>query len=167
MVEKHCYLIFCLWPGQNAVWMKSKKRWFKLSNVTLKSFSAFWPTKNSTIQLVEWHLKVIFALLTRPKFDFGEVGKAMYQVVARQWEHVFILLTSQICALDEVDKAMFQWFSCHIELLFGLLTNPKCELVEIEKALFLRHEMALSTSFQPLDQPKMRHGWNKKLLFYW
>jgi len=36
----------------------------------------------ATIQMVGWHLKVIFFLLTSPKFDFGEVEKAMFQVVA-------------------------------------------------------------------------------------
>ena len=30
----------------SATWMKSKNRWFKLSNDTLKSFSASWPTEN-------------------------------------------------------------------------------------------------------------------------
>jgi len=37
----------------------------------------------ATIQVVEWLSKVIFCLLTSPKFDFGEVEKAMFQVVAR------------------------------------------------------------------------------------
>ena len=43
----------------------------------------------ATIQVVEWHLKVIFGLLRNPKFEFGEVEKAMFQVVARHWDHIF------------------------------------------------------------------------------
>jgi len=44
--------------------------------------------------VVEWHLKVIFCLLTSPKFYFGEFQKAMVQVVASYWELIFFLLTS-------------------------------------------------------------------------
>ena len=88
---------------QKAISMKSKKRWFKLSNGTLKSFSAsfnqkcdFFEFDKATIQVVDWHLKVIFFLLTTPNFGFGDVEKAMLQVVARHWELIFFLLTSVV-----------------------------------------------------------------------
>jgi len=41
------------------------------------------------IHVVEWQLKVIFCLLTSPKFSIGEVEKAMFQVVARHLELIF------------------------------------------------------------------------------
>ena len=44
--------------------------------------------------MAEWHLKVIFCLLTSPKFDFLEVEKTIFQVVATQSDLVFFLLTS-------------------------------------------------------------------------
>ena len=34
----------------------------------------------TTIEVAKWHLKGIFRLLTSPKFDIGEVEKAMFQV---------------------------------------------------------------------------------------
>jgi len=48
-------------------------------------------------------LKVIFCLLTSPKFDFVDVEKAMFQVVARHWELIFFLLSSPKCDLGEVE----------------------------------------------------------------
>jgi len=41
--------------------------------------------------VVELHLKVIFCLLTCPKFNFGEVEKAMIQVDAGNSEHIYFL----------------------------------------------------------------------------
>jgi len=60
------------------------------------------------IQLVDRQLKIIFCLLTSPKFDFGVVVISMFQVVARQLELIFFHLTSPKCDLGEIDKAMFQ-----------------------------------------------------------
>jgi len=34
----------------------------------------------ATIQVVEWHLKFIFYLMTSPKFDLDEFDKTMFQV---------------------------------------------------------------------------------------
>jgi len=65
-------------------------------------------------------LKSHFFLLTTPKFDFGEVEKAMFQLVASDWELIFFLLTSPKCDLGEVEKAMFQGVVSHLELIFGL-----------------------------------------------
>ena len=53
-------------------------------------------------------LKVTLLLLTSPNFDFGEVEKAMFHVVARHWEFIFFLLTSRKCYFGEVEKAMLQ-----------------------------------------------------------
>jgi len=50
-----------------------------------------------TIQVVEWHLKVIFCLLASTKIDFGDVEKTMFQVVARHWELIFFILISPKC----------------------------------------------------------------------
>jgi len=72
-------------------------------------------------RLSEWHLKVIICILTCPTFDFGDVEEAMFQVVARYWEHIFFLLTSPKCELDEVEKAMFQCLACHFELIFDFV----------------------------------------------
>jgi len=44
--------------------------------------------------VVEWHLKVIFGVLTSPKFDFGEYKKAIFQVIARHLELISFLLNS-------------------------------------------------------------------------
>jgi len=35
----------------------------------------------ATIQVVEWHLKVIFSFFKRPKFDLDEVDKTMFEVL--------------------------------------------------------------------------------------
>jgi len=56
------------------------------------------------IQMVELHLKVIFCLLTSPKFDFPEVEKAMIKVDAGHRELIFFLLTTPKCDLGEVEK---------------------------------------------------------------
>jgi len=45
--------------------------------------------------------------MTSPKFDFGEVEKAMFQVVARHLEQISFLISSPKCDLGEVEKAMF------------------------------------------------------------
>ena len=57
------------------------------------------------IQVVELQLIVIFCLSSSPKFDFGEVEKAMFEVVTRHWEHISFFLTSPKCELGEVVKA--------------------------------------------------------------
>jgi len=49
------------------------------------------------IHVVEWHLKDIFCLLTSPKFDFGDIKKSMFLVVASNWELIFFLLTNPKC----------------------------------------------------------------------
>jgi len=131
--------------------------------------------------VVEWHVKVIFYLLTSPKLDFGEFEKAMFQVVARHLEHVFFLLTSPKCDLGEVEKAMFQGLAGQFELIFGLLTIPKYDLVEIKgshgnfklfsapgpttnatwekyKNNFFNGCKALRTLFLALDHAKMPFG---------
>ena len=61
-------------------------------------------------QRLKWTsaLKIIFYLLKSPKFHFGEVEKAIYQVFARHWELIFFLLTNPKCEIGEVEKAMFQ-----------------------------------------------------------
>ena len=58
-------------------------------------------------------MAVIFCLLKSQKFDFGEVEKAMLQVVARHWELIFFPLSNPKCELDEVAKASFQRVACH------------------------------------------------------
>ena len=47
-VANHWELIFFPMTRKNATWVKSKKRCFKGSHVTLNSFSSFWPTQNTT-----------------------------------------------------------------------------------------------------------------------
>jgi len=46
------------------------------------------------------------SLLVSPKFEFGGVEKAMFQVVARHSELVFFLLTSPKCELSEDEKSI-------------------------------------------------------------
>ena len=58
--------------------------------------------------MVKCNLKTHFLLFPKPKFDFGEVEKMMFQVVARHWKLIFFLLTNPKCVLGEVKKAMFQ-----------------------------------------------------------
>ena len=82
----------------------------------------------ATIQVVEWHFKVIFCDLTSPKFDFCEVEKAMFLEVVRHWEQISFFLT-----------------------------NPKCDVGEVEKAKFQVSHVTL-THFRHLDHPNMRLG---------
>jgi len=42
----------------------------------------FFQVDKATIEVVEWQLRVIFSLLSTPKFDFGEVEKAIFQLGA-------------------------------------------------------------------------------------
>ena len=37
--------------------------------------------------------------------------------------------------LGEIEKAMFKGVACHFELIIGLLTIPKCYLDEFENAM--------------------------------
>ena len=53
----------------------------------------YFQVDKAIIQMAEWHVKVIFFLL-QAQYLTGEVGKGMFQVVARQSELVFFLLTS-------------------------------------------------------------------------
>ena len=46
--------------------------------------------------------------LDKFEIDFGEVEKAIFQVVARLWEHIFFLLTTPKCDLVEVEKAILK-----------------------------------------------------------
>ena len=55
----------------------------------------FFEVDKATIEMAEWHLKVIFCLLTTPKYYFVKFDKAMFQVVARQSDLVFFLLNAQ------------------------------------------------------------------------
>ena len=74
--------------------------------------------------------------MTSPKFSFGDVEKAMYQVVARHLENNFFFLTRPKCDFGEVEKAMFKGLVCHLQLISFLLTILT-DLVEFEKALLL------------------------------
>ena len=143
-LDWHSQLLLGLWTSWKCNLMKSKKWWSQLSNVTLKSFFAFGPTENATFfKLIKrrstgkWHLKVIFCLLIDPKFDFGDVEKALFQVVANHRE-LFSSLDKTKMRLCKVEKATFQGVACHFEHIFSLLANPKCDLGEVEKAMFLR-----------------------------
>jgi len=55
----------------------------------------------------QWLLNAKVGLLS-PKFVFGNVEKAICQLVARHWVLIFFLLTNPKCNLGEVEKAMFQ-----------------------------------------------------------
>jgi len=77
--------------------------------------------------------------------DFGEVEKAIFQVVARHWEHIFFFLTTPICDLGEVEKAMFEGLLSHFELIFSLLNIPKCDLGEVDKAMFQGSHVTLNS----------------------
>ena len=49
------------------------------------------PVDKATIQVVQWHLKVIFCLLKSPKLDLDEVDKTMFHVVPWIFEITFFL----------------------------------------------------------------------------
>jgi len=53
----------------------------------------YFQVNKATIQVVEWQLKVFFCHMTSPKFDFGEVEKAMFQVVACHFNFIIGLWT--------------------------------------------------------------------------
>jgi len=82
----------------------------------------------ATIQLVEFHLKVIFCLLTRPKCDLGKFVKAMFQGLTCNFELIFFLMISPKFNFGKVEKDMFQMGARHWEFL---LTCSKCDLGEV------------------------------------
>jgi len=117
-------------------------------------------SRNETIQGVQWKL-VISCLLTSPKFDFGEVEIAMFQVVSSHWNLIFFLLTSPNSDLCEVVKAMFHVLACDFELIFRLLIISKCDFVEVEETFFQGH----AWHFQPIFASKFYFGEVGKLIF--
>ena len=100
--------------------------------------------EKSMFQGLAWHFYPIY-ILTSPKFYFGEIKKATFEVVARHLELNFFLLNSPKCDLGEVEKAMYQGLACDFELIFGLLTIPKCVLAEVEKAIFKASHVTLNS----------------------
>ena len=92
---------FAPWPAQNASWGKSRKRCFKLSPCTAKSFSAMF-------QVLAFHFELYFYLLTSSKCDLDEVNKAMIQFLASYFELIFNLLIGPKCDLRNVEKAIYQ-----------------------------------------------------------
>ena len=60
----------------------------------------------ATIQVFEWHLEVIFSILTSTKFHFGEVEKSMFLAVAWHWELIFFLLTSPKCDVSRARTSL-------------------------------------------------------------
>ena len=88
-------------------------------------------------------LKNHYLPLEKPKIRFGNVEKAMCQVVARHWEHIFFLLSNRIWDLGDVEKVMFQMVANHWGLIYFLLTNLKCDLCEVEKSDVLRACMSI------------------------
>ena len=83
---------------------------------------------------------------------------------ARHWELIFFILTVPKFNLGEVEKAMFQGLPCHFELIYGILTIAKCELLEVENSMF-KGSYGSVHLFRPLDQPKIRLGRIKKANF--
>jgi len=53
--------------------------------------------------------------IDKPKFDFGEVVKAMFQVVANHWGIIYFLLINPKCDFCVVEKAMFQRVAYYFE----------------------------------------------------
>ena len=60
----------------------------------------------------------------------------MFQVVARHWKLIFFLFTSPKFDLGEVEKAMFHVLACHFELILGLLTIQNATLLRSRKRSF-------------------------------
>ena len=58
--------------------------------------------------MVEWHIKLIFRLLTSTNFDLDEVDKTIFQLLPWHFQIIFILFASPKCDYIEIDKAMFQ-----------------------------------------------------------
>ena len=85
---------------------------------------------NTTIQMVEWHLKVIFCLLKCPKFDFGEVEKAMYQGVEMTFLTHIRPLDHPKIRLGWGRKGIFQGLAWHSQITFVLWTSRKCNLIK-------------------------------------
>ena len=77
---------------------------------------------------------IILVLLTSSNLVFGDIEKAIFQVVARHSEIIFNLLNSPNSDLVEVEKAMFQVVARHY-IIFCLLTRSKCDMGEFEKAM--------------------------------
>ena len=157
VVECHFDVILCILPNRKCDFFQVHKK---------------------TNQVVVWHYKVffclmtlirsrklcfkcsprtgnIFILLTSRKSDLGEVEKAMFQGLACRFELIFGFLTIPICDLVEVEKSLFHGLAWHFQLIFGLWTSQKCELVKSKKGLFSGCK-ALRSHFRPLDQTKRR-----------
>ena len=127
---------FSLWTSTKCNLMKSKKRWFKLSNVTLKSFFASWTTENATFFSDDSSGRMAlshFLSLNKPKIGF--------------W----------CCRESDVSSGR-QSLGTH----FLPLDQRKMRLGWIRKSDVSRGRLSLWTHFRPLDQPKMRLGWGRK-----
>ena len=75
-------------------------------------------------------LQVIFCLFTSPKFDFGEVEKSMFLVVARHSKLVSYSLPA------ENAKAMFQRVACSLNSFSASWPNRNATWVRSKKRCF-------------------------------
>ena len=111
-------------------------------------------------QVLAWHFKLIFGLLTIAKYELMKSRNRCFKVNISLWTH-FRLLISPRWDLGEVEKATFQGLEWYSQLIFGLCSSWKCNLMMSKKRLF-KWSPILGTHYLPLDQSKMRLGWSRK-----
>ena len=116
------------------------------------------------IQVVKWHIKVIFCVLTNRNCHFFQVDKATIQMAEWHLKVIFCLLTSPKFDFLEVEKTIFQVVATQSDLVFFLLTSPKAKWWS-QESFVSRGRMSLWTHIRPLHHPKMRHTWVLKAMF--
>ena len=132
---------FSSWPAQNAKWVKSRKRCFKGSHVTLNSFSAFYHSKmglrcgrESVVPRVRMAFSTYFRSLDQPKIRLGWYQKNEFSSGCKAlWTHF---------QLHDQPKMRFEWSrnsndsSCRMSLwrYFLLLEKPKMRYFHFDKA---------------------------------
>jgi len=147
--------------------MKSKNRCFKLSNGTLKSLSASWPTENATSS-GRWNndlsgrmaLKINILPLDKPKTRLWWGRESDDSSGRQELSYIFFLLTSPKCDLGEVDKSMFQGLALHFQLIYGLLPIQNATWGGSRNRCF-KCSHGTMTLFSALDKPKMRLCWGR------
>ena len=125
-VARHCELIFSLLTFLKCDLGEVEKGMFQGIAYPFRLISGLWIRskcdlgEKTTFLLVARHWKLIFCLLTSPKYVLDEVEKSMYQV--------FGFLISRKFNFFQADKATIQMVEWQLKVIFCHLTSPKFDL---------------------------------------
>ena len=164
--------LFLLHPNRIlgwATWVKSRKGCFKGSHDILNSFSASWPSQNSTwltsrkrFSRARKALSTYFRPLDQPKMRLGWINESDFYGFCKA-------LRTHFLPLDQ-PKMRFGWSrkrdvsSCQMPFWshFLLLDQPKMRLFLIRKSDDSSDRMTLKSYFIHLDKPKIRLWWSRE-----